>query len=50
MENFGYLFAAYAVIWAIVFGYVLIMQRKQRQLQHQIRQLKESIEKSKTNK
>jgi CcmD family protein len=36
MENLGFLFAAYTVIWAIVFGYVLFMQRKQRRLQRQI--------------
>ena len=36
MENIGYLLAAYTVTWAIVFGYVLFMQRKQRRLQRQI--------------
>ena len=49
MENAGYLLAAFAVIWAIVFGYVVMMQRKQRQLQRQIKQLKESLEKSKNS-
>ena len=49
MENSGYLFAAYAVIWAIVFGCVLFMQRKQRRLQRQIDRLQESVEKSKDN-
>ena len=47
MENLGYLLAAYTVIWAVVFGYVLVMQRKQRQLQRQLDSLKESIDKSK---
>ena len=50
MENAGYLLAAFAVIWALVFGYVVMMQRKQRQLQRQIKQLQESLEKSKTDK
>jgi len=45
MENLGYLLAAYAVIWALVFGYVLFLQRKQRKLQRQIDALKESMEK-----
>ena len=36
MENLGYLLAAYTVIWAFVFGYVLFMQQKQRRLQQQI--------------
>jgi CcmD family protein len=45
MENLGYLLAAYTVIWAVVFVYILVMQRKQRKLQRQIDELKESIEK-----
>lgn len=45
MENLGYLLAAYTVIWAVVFGYVLFLQRKQRRLQRQIDALKGSIEK-----
>ncbi len=48
MENIGYLLAAYTVIWAVVFGYVLFMQRKQRRLQQQINLLQESIGKPKT--
>ena len=50
MENIGYLFAAYTVIWVVVFGYVLMMQRKQRQLQREIKLLQESIDESKTDK
>jgi CcmD family protein len=49
MENIGYLLAAYTVIWAVVFGYVLVMQRKQRKLQRQITLLRESLDKSETN-
>ncbi len=49
MENIGYLFAAYTVIWAVVFGYVLMMQRKQIQLQRKITLLQESLDESKTN-
>jgi CcmD family protein len=48
MENLGYLFAAYTVIWVVVFGYVLFMQRKQRKLQQQIELLRESVGKRKT--
>ena len=42
MENSGYLLAAYTVIWAVVFGYILFMQRKQRRLQRQIDMLQDS--------
>jgi CcmD family protein len=45
MENLGYLLAAYTIIWAVVFGYVLFMQRKQRSLQRQIDMLQESMQK-----
>ena len=48
MENTGFLLAAYTVIWAVVFGYVLMMQRKQRQLQRQMALLQESLDKSET--
>ena len=45
MENLGYLLAAYTVIWAVVFGYILFMQRKQRRLQRQIDMWQESADK-----
>jgi len=45
MENLGYLLAAYTVIWAVVFGYILFLQRKQRRLQRDIDALKESADK-----
>jgi len=49
MGNLGYLLAAYTVIWAVVFGYVLFMQWKQRSLQRQIDLMQGSLEKSKNN-
>jgi len=45
MENLGYLLAAYTVIWAVVFGYVFLMQRRQRQLQRQLDKLQKTAEK-----
>ncbi len=48
MENAGYLLAAFIIIWAVVFGYVGFMQRKQRNLQRQIDLLRETAEKSTT--
>ena len=47
MENIGYLFAAYTVIWAVVFGYVIYLYRKQRHLQREIKLLEESADKQK---
>jgi len=47
MENLGYLLAAYSIIWAVVFGYVLFLQRKQRKLQRQIDLLQKSVDESK---
>jgi len=49
MENLGYLFAAYSVIWAVVFSYILFMQRKQKSLQRQIDRLQESADKPKND-
>ena len=49
MENLGYLFAAYTLIWAVVFGYILFMQRQQRRLQRQIDMLRESVDKLETD-
>jgi len=45
MENMGYLFGAYSVIWAVVFGYVFYLYLKQRKLQREIDWLKELIAK-----
>lgn len=50
MENLGYLLAAYTIIWAVVFGYILFMQRKQRRLQRQIDMLQEFADKPKSDK
>ena len=47
MENAVFLFAAYAIIWAVVFGYVLHLHRKQRSLLRAINLLKETIDKDK---
>jgi CcmD family protein len=49
MENGVYLVAAYTFIWAVVFGWILVMQRKQRRLQRQIKLLEESLDKSKND-
>ena len=38
--NLEYLFAVFAITWALFFAYVLYMGRKQRVLQHEIAKLK----------
>ena len=40
MENAGYLFAAFTIIWALVFGYVLVLFNRQRRLRREINSLK----------
>ncbi len=44
MQNAGYLFAAFAIIWAVVFGYILVLLRRQRAVQREIEALKETSE------
>ena len=41
MENAGYLFAAFTIIWTLVFGYVLSLFNRQRRLRREINSLKE---------
>jgi CcmD family protein len=41
----GYLFAAYTVIWAVVFGYVFVLYLRQRKLLRDIELLKENLDK-----
>lgn len=45
MENIGYLFAAFAIVWALVFGYVLLLLGRQRKLKREIDSLKKSARK-----
>lgn len=39
MENFGYLFAAYSIIFAVIFFYVLFIWRRQAALDAELRSL-----------
>jgi len=43
MENLGYLFAVFAIVWAVLFGYILSLIQRQRQLRREIDLLKESL-------
>ena len=46
MDNLGYLFAAFAVIWVGLFAYILVLAQKQRQLRRDIDWLKEALKKT----
>jgi CcmD family protein len=50
MNDLAYLFAAYTIIWAVVFSYIFCMQRKQRRLQREIDLLQESADKLTSNR
>ena len=43
MENAGYLFAGFSIIWALVFGYLFFLFRRQRKLSREITSLKEVL-------
>ena len=43
-ENLPYLFAAYAVTWAIFFIYVFFVSRRQRELEKEIQELRQALE------
>ena len=45
MENAGYLFAAFTVIWAVLFGYVFTLIQRQKKLRREIDLLKEVLHK-----
>ena len=46
MQNAGFLYAAFTIIWALVFGYVLFLVRRQSALRREIELLKESAKKN----
>ena len=45
MENAGYLFAAYAIVWGVVFGYIVVLFNRQRRLQRELDSLKDEVKK-----
>ena len=47
MDNVAYLFVVYAIIWAVVFGYIFYLVRKQRKLRRDFDLLKDSLDKRK---
>ena len=43
MENSGYFFAAFAIVWAVVFAYVFLLASRQRRLKREVESLKEML-------
>jgi len=43
MEHFPYLFAAYAVVWTVIFLYVFSLDRRARKAEKELEQLKRSL-------
>jgi len=43
MENGGFLFTAYSIVWAVVFGYVLSLLYRQKKIEKEIDSLKDSL-------
>ncbi len=42
MENAGYFFAAFAIIWAVVFGYVMFLVNKAGKISRQMKAIEEA--------
>ena len=42
-ENLPYLYAVYAVTWAVFFVYVFFMSRRQREMEKEIQQLRQVL-------
>lgn len=43
MENAGYLFTAFTIIWASFFGYVLVLLNRQKRLRQELDSLKKAL-------
>ena len=43
MSHFPYLFAAYAAVWLGLFGYLLRLARRSRELEEEIRELRRML-------
>ena len=45
MQNAGFLFAAYAIIWAVFFGYLVLLHNRQRKISREIDTLRSTLDK-----
>ena len=43
--NIDYLFAAFAIVWATIFAYILYLSVRQKQLQREVESLEEKMNK-----
>ena len=43
-NNIPYLFAAYAITWAVFFGFLFFTQRRQHELEQEVRLLRDALE------
>lgn len=43
MDNLDYLFAAFAIVWGVIFGYLLLLSYKQRKLEHELELLEKRL-------
>ena len=50
MENAGFVFAAYSIVWAVVFGYVLSLLNRQKKLKQEIESLTEILKEKESQK
>lgn len=50
MDNFGYLFAVFAIVWAVIFIYVLVLINGQKKLRQEIDRLGDIIKEKRLNK
>ncbi len=45
MDNLGFMFAAFAIIWGAFFVYVIVLSRRQKQLRRDLGQLEAMLHK-----
>jgi len=48
MEHFDYLFAAYSIIFAVIFVYVMFIWRRQARMEAELRAMEERVRNLKT--
>jgi CcmD family protein len=49
MEHFDYLFAAYSIIFVVIFGYVAFIWRRQARLETELRAMEERLKQLKND-